>query len=115
MKSFISKFFIAAFGLTLATAPLAASAAQWGVGVNIGGPGYSVHAGYVNPGGPCYNCGRPPAPPRYGWRHDRWAPAPGPVLYEGYYGWAPSGSNGYYSHGRWFEHRRWGHGVWLYF
>jgi hypothetical protein len=112
MKSFISKFFIAAFGLTLAAAPLTASAAQWGVGIRVGGPGYSVHTGYVNPGGPCYGCGRRWAPPpRYGWHRDGGAP----VLYNGYYGWAPGGYRGYYSQGRWFEHRRWGNGFWIYF
>jgi hypothetical protein len=114
MKAFISKFLIAAVGCTLATAPLTASAAGWGVGVNVGGPGYSVHAGYVNPGGPCYGCRRPlPSPRRYGWR--RWGPGPAPVLYDGYYGWAPGGYHGYYWHGRWFAHRRWGNGVWIYF
>ncbi len=109
MKSFISKFVIAAFGLTLATAPLTASAAQWGVGVNVGGPGYSVHAGY----------GRPAAPPpphegwhRYGYGYGR---APAVAYHDGYYGWAPAGYYGYYWHGRWFAHRRWGNGFYIYF
>jgi hypothetical protein len=110
MKSFISKLFIAVFGLTLAVAPLTASAAQWGVGIRVGGPGYSVHTRYANPGGPCYRCGRP-APRRYGWHHY----GPGPVVYNGYYGWAPGGYNGYYWRGRWFTHRRWGNGAWIYF
>jgi hypothetical protein len=117
MKALIAKLSLAAFGLSLATVPLAANAASVGIGVNIGGPGYSVHAGYVNPGGPCYGCGRgwaaPPPPPRYGWHPAGYAPAP--VLYEGYYGWAPGGYYGYYSHGRWFAHRRWGNGFWIYF
>jgi hypothetical protein len=112
MKAFISKVLIATFGVALATAPLAASAAGVGIGVNIGGQGYNVHAGYVNPGGPCYNCGRRPAPPpRYAWH--RYGPAP--AYYNGYYGWAPGGYQGYYWHGRWFTHRRWGNGVWIYF
>jgi hypothetical protein len=115
MKSFISKFFIAAFGLTLVTAPLTANAAQWGVGVNVGGPGYTVHAGYANPGGPCYRCERPVPAPRYGWREHGWAPAPRAVFYDGYYGAAPGGYYGYYWHGRWFGHRRWGNGFWVYF
>jgi len=102
MKTLLAKLSVAAFGLSLAAAPLAASAAQWGVGVNVGGPGYSVHAGYVNP-------------PRYGWHPRGWAHAPAPVLYEGYYGWAPAGYYGYYSHGHWFAHRRWGNGFWIYF
>jgi hypothetical protein len=112
MKAFISKVLIATFGVALATAPLAASAAGVGIGVNIGGPGYNVHAGYVNPGGPCYRCGRPPAPPpRYAWH--RYGPAP--AYYNGYYGWAPGGYQGYYWRGSWFAHRRWGNGVWIYF
>ena len=104
MKSLLAKLSMAAFGLSLAAVPLTASAAQWGVGVNVGGPGYAVHAGYVNPGGP-----------RYGWHPSGWRPAPAPVLYEGYYGWAPGGYYGYYSRGHWFAHRRWGNGFWVYF
>jgi hypothetical protein len=102
MQSLISKLFIAGFGVALALTPLTASAAQVGIGVNIGGPGYAVHAGYVNPGGPCYGCWRRPAPrpPRYAWHR---------------YGWAPGGYQGYYWRGRWFAHRRWGNGVWIYF
>jgi hypothetical protein len=117
MKSLLTKMFIAAFGLALATVPLTASAAQWGIGVNVAGPGYAVHTGYVNPGSPCYGCGRPGY-----WRHPRphryWGPRPvavSPAYYEGYYGWAPAGYYGYYSHGRWFAHRRWNGGVYLYF
>jgi len=105
MKSSIAKLSVAAFGLSLAVAPLSASAAQWGIGVNVKGPGYSVHAGYVNPGGPCYGCGRAAG----------WHPAPRVVLYDGYYGWAPGGFNGYYWHGGWYAHRRWGNGFWIYF
>jgi hypothetical protein len=114
MKSFISKLFIAGFGCALAVAPLTASAAPFGVGISVGGPGYAVHAGY---GGSCYRCRRPGPPPRYGygWRHYGWAPAPAPVVYNGYYGWAPGGYYGYYSRGRWFTHRRWGNGAWIYF
>jgi hypothetical protein len=117
MKSLVAKLSIAAFGLSLAAVPLSASAAQVGIGVS--GPGYSVHAGYVNPGGPCYGCGRGhawgPPPPNYGWHPAGWRPAPPAVLYEGYYGWAPGGFYGYYSHGVWYAHRRWGNGFWLYF
>jgi len=100
MKSYISKFLIAAFGITLATAPLTASAAEWSVGVNVGGP--------------CYRCERPAPPPRYERHRYGYAPAQ-PVFYEGYYGRGPSGYNGYYSHGRWFGHRRRGNGFWIYF
>jgi hypothetical protein len=117
MKSFISKILVAVFGVALATAPLTASAASFGIGINVGGPGYNVHAGYVNPGGPCYGCGRPapPPPPRYGRHRFGWAPAPAPVYYDDYHGWAPGGFQGYYWHSRWFSHRRWGNGVWIYF
>ena len=102
MKSFVSKFLIGAFGLALAVTPLTASAAQWGVGIRVGGPGYSVRTR-------CYRCERPA--PRYGWH--RYGPRP--ALYDGYYGWAPGGYNGYYWRGRWFTHRRWGNGAWIYF
>jgi hypothetical protein len=114
MKTLIAKAAIAALGLSLAVAPIAASAAPWGVGVTVGGPGYVAHAGYVNPGGPCYGCYHHWAQPHnynhpYGWR-----PA-GPAYYEGFYGWAPGGFYGYYSRGGWYHHRRWGPGFWIYF
>jgi hypothetical protein len=114
MKSFATKLLIATFGLTLASAPLAASAAQWSVGIGVAGPGYGIHAGY-NDGW------------RHGYRQPYWRPAPPnrgyyarPVVFEpeyaeGFYGWAPAGFYGYYSHGRWFAHRRWGGGAWFYF
>jgi hypothetical protein len=118
MKQFATKILIGVFGLSLATAPLAASAAQWGVGVNVGGPGYNVHAGYGNHGGPCYRCGRP-APRPYWGRRPYWGPHPvaygGGRYYEGYYGAAPGGFYGYYHRGHWFAHRHWNGGVWLYF
>jgi hypothetical protein len=111
MKQFATKILIAVFGLSLATAPLAASAAQWGVGVNVGGPGYNVHAGYGHPGW------RRPAPRPYWGPHPYYGgPRPVAVGYsEGYYGWAPGGYYGYYHRGQWFSHRRWNGGVWLYF
>ena len=107
MKSFVTNLLIAIFGFSLVSAPLAASAAQWGVGVGINGGGVAVHAGYHS-----------------GWRPGGYyRPAPrvayyrtaAPVYYEGYYGVAPGGFYGYYSHGRWFSHRRWNGGVWIYF
>ena len=115
MKQFATKLLVAVFGLSLATAPLAASAASFGVGVNVGGPGYGVHAGYHNGWH-----GAPPPPAWHGngyyghpgyWRR----PYYGPAVYEGYYGLAPGGYYGYYSRGHWFAHRRWNGGVWLYF
>jgi hypothetical protein len=33
----------------------------------------------------------------------------------GYFGWAPAGFQGYFWNGRWYHHRRWNSGVWLYF
>jgi hypothetical protein len=107
MKSFVIKLFIAIFGFSLVSAPLAASAAQWGVGIGINGGGGAVHAGYHNGWRPS-GYYRPAPPVAY-------YPAPAPVYYEGYYGVAPGGYYGYYSHGRWFAHRRWNGGVWLYF
>jgi hypothetical protein len=119
MKSLFAKLSIAAIGLSLAAAPAAASAAGLAVGVNVAGPGYAVHAGYVNPGGPCYGCAPRPwsPPPRY--VHPYWHPygwRPGPVVhYDGYYGLAPGGFYGYYWHGGWYGHRRWANGIWIYF
>lgn len=111
MKSFVIRMLIAIFGLTLVSAPLAASAAQWGVAVGVHGGGVAVRGGYSNGwhGGGYWHGG-------YGWRP---GPAyrvyPGPRYYEGYYGWAPAGFYGYYSQGRWFAHRRWNGGIWIYF
>ena len=117
MKSLLTKILVAVFGLTLATAPLAASAAQWGVGIGIGGGGgVAVRAGY--------HTGWHNPPPRpyyghpygygYGYHRPYYAPAY-PVYTEGYYGLAPAGFYGYYSRGNWYAHRRWNGGVWLYF
>jgi hypothetical protein len=108
MKSLIAKLSIAALGLSLAAMPMAASAAQVAVGVNVGGP--------------CYGCGwhRPAPAPRpywqhpYGWHPYGWRPAP-VAYYDGYYGVAPGGFYGYYWHGGWYMHRRWSGGVWIYF
>ena len=114
MKALIAKLSVAAFGASLAAMPMSASAAQWGVGVNVGGPGYAVHAGYVNPGGPCYGCGWHGGPPPRYWHSYAWHPAR-VVYYDGYYGLAPGGFYGYYWHGAWYAHRRWGNGIWIYF
>jgi len=97
MKTLIAKLSVAICGLSLAALPLAASADQVSVGVNVGGPGYHVRARYVNPN-----------PPRY------WHPAR-VVYYDGYYGRAPAGFYGYYWHGGWYMHRRWANGIWIYF
>ena len=117
MKSFANKLLIAIFGFSLVSAPIAASAAQWGVGIGVTGGGVAVHAGYTNGGRPggywagghWHAYGYRPAPPV------AYYPAPAPGYYEGYYGLAPGGFYGYYSHGRWFSHRRWNGGVWIYF
>jgi hypothetical protein len=112
MKSFVVKMLIAVFGLTLVTAPLTASAQQWGVRVGFGGPGYVVHAGYRDGRRRGYDHRG-----YYGYRPG-WYPRPvsvAPYYGEGYYGWAPGGYYGYYHHGRWFSHRRWGGGAWFYF
>ncbi|MGA3036820.1 MAG: hypothetical protein ABSE64_04980 [Vulcanimicrobiaceae bacterium] len=103
MKTLLAKAAVAALGVSLAVAPVAANAAPWGVGVNVGGPGYSVHAGYVNPGGPRHWAPQPRYYHPYGWHP------------EGFYGVAPAGYYGYYWHGGWYHHRRWGNGIWIYF
>jgi hypothetical protein len=132
MKQFAAKVLVAVFGLALATAPLAANAAQWGVGIGVGGGGgVAIRAGYHNGwhGGPPpnagwhggYGYGHPVygyGHPVYGYGRPVYYGHPnygGPVFAEGYYGLAPAGFYGYYSHGRWFAHRRWNGGVWLYF
>jgi hypothetical protein len=117
MRQFATKLLIAVFGLTLATAPLAASAAQWGVGVSVGGVRAGYHTGWRGgPPAPVYRgYGYGYAHPGY-WHAGYWRrPYYGAPVYEGYYGLAPAGFYGYYSHGRWFAHRRWNGGVWLYF
>ena len=105
MNSFATKFLIAVFGLSLATAPIAANAAQFGVAVGFGGgSGIVVHEGdrhYRHHDRPYY--GPRPYYPAY------------PVYNEGYYGRAPGGFYGYYSRGHWYSHRRWNNGVYLYF
>jgi hypothetical protein len=110
MKQFAAKLLIALFGLSLATAPLAASAAQWGVGVNVGGVRAGYHNGWGGPPPPAWHHGYGYGHPYYGHR-----PYYRPAVYEGYYGAAPGGYYGYYSHGNWYHHRRWNGGVWLYF
>ena len=112
MKAFVTRLVIALLGFTIISAPLAASAAQWRAGVGVYGGGVSVRAGYANGwrSGGYWRGG-------YGWapgpRYRAWYP--GPAYVEGYYGFAPGGFYGYYSHGRWFAHRRWSGGVWFYF
>ncbi len=98
MKSLLTRISIAAFGLTLITAPLAARADQWHDGRHDDwhrAPVYAVHRGY--------------------WREGHWHAYGRPHYVEGYYGWAPGGYYGYYHAGRWFAHRRWGGGFWIYF
>jgi len=102
MKTLIAKAAVAALGLTLAFAPLAASAAPWGDSVRVGGPCYG-----------CYHHHWAPAPHYYGHPYG-WRPA-GFVYYNGYYGVAPGGFYGYYWNGGWYHHRRWSNGIWIYF
>jgi len=88
ITSLATKLGLAIMALTIAATPLAASAQQWGVRIGVGN-GVVVHAGngYY--------------PRRY--------------YYDGYYGWAPAGFQGYYWHGGWYHHRRWHNGIWIYF
>ena len=108
MKAFVTRLVIAILGLTMISAPLAASAAQWHGGVGVYGGGVSVHAGYGNGwhGGYARGYGYAPGP--------RYRAYPGPY-FNGYYGYAPGGFYGYYWQGRWFAHHRWNGGIWLYF
>jgi hypothetical protein len=113
MKARISKILIAVFGLSLAIAPLTASA-----------QGYAVRGGYVARGG-AWNHGfvgdRFHAGFRGGYRAGFAAPVRfGSVGYartyvNGYYGAAPSGFVGFYWNGGWYPHRRWHDGIWVYF
>ncbi len=103
MKTLIAKVAIAALGLSLAAAPVAASAAPWGVSVSVGGPCYG-----------CYHHHYWAPRPHYYYHPYGWRPA-GVAYYNGYYGWAPGGYYGYYWNGGWYHHRRWGSGVWIYF
>jgi hypothetical protein len=119
MKALVTRVLIAMFGLTLVTAPVAASAAEFGAGVGVG---VSLHAGVQGGwhGGAHDGWHRAPAYGWHGgergyWRGGYWHAYGGPRFVEGYYGWAPAGYYGYYHAGRWFAHRRWGGGFWIYF
>jgi hypothetical protein len=113
MNARIVKVLAAVFGLTLAVAPLAASAQGYAVrggyvargGWNHGFVGDRFHAGFR--GG--YRAGFVGGPVRFG------AVAYAHPFINGYYGWAPGGFYGYYWNGGWYHSRRWHAGVWLYF
>jgi hypothetical protein len=109
MNNLLSKMAITAMTLGVASAPLAASAADW-----------DHHGGYNNDRGG-YNDRRHDDRGRYD-RDDRYRRDVGwrggysaPYYPEGYYGIAPGGFYGYFSNGNWFRHRRWSGGVWIYF
>jgi len=132
MNVFIKKFLIATIGLTLASAPLAASAAPWGGHGSGGGHaapvahggygggyrgGYTggYHGGYAGGGyrggyAPVYRGGY-----GYGGGFGVGIGFGGPAYRDGYYGYAPAGFYGYYANGYWYHHRRWGNGIWIYF
>jgi hypothetical protein len=94
MKTTITKCLIAAFGLALATAPLAASAETWGDRDHDHDRGRVVVE-------------------RVQYRPEIIVERPRFV--EGFYGFAPAGFYGYFHEGQWFHHRRWGNGFWIYF
>jgi hypothetical protein len=92
MNTLVKKLIVAATGLALAAAPLAASAQNWH---NGGGD----RGGYRdNRGGQAYS--RPVYTAPY---------------VNGYFGFAPGGFQGYYYNGGWYHHRRWSGGIWIYF
>jgi hypothetical protein len=111
MKPLITTLFAGIVGLTLASAPLTAGAADWNGGHDRGGDrgGYRANDG------------------DHGGDHDRdwgrrgdydggYAPPVYRAPYvNGSFGWAPGGFQGWYSNGGWFQHRRWRDGIWIYF
>ena len=113
MKTSITTILAGLAALSIASAPLAASAADWNGGHDRGGyhtqyngrdrGGYQArgdwgHRGYGYGGGYAYA-----------------APVYQPPYVDGYFGWAPSGFQGWYHDGGWYHHRRWNGGIWIYF
>lgn len=106
MKALAKKALVAAAGLAIVAAPLAASAQDW------------HHDGDR---GAVYNRGHDRDDHR-DWRDDRYRVTYGRPVYrapyvDGYFGYSPAGWQGYYWHGNWYHHRRWnpGLGIYLYF
>ncbi len=107
MNSLVTKLLVGLAGLTLASAPLAASAQNWDNGHGNHGAAASHdnragnHGGFQR-GSANYRVsyGRPQHQQHYA---------------NGYYGVAPGGFSGYYWNGGWYHHRRWNGGVWIYF
>lgn len=115
MNILVKKIIVAAFGLVLATAPLAASAQSWHNGGDRGG--YRDNRGHDD-----HAQGRRDRD--YRDRDDRrWAyqrpvytrPVYTAPYVNGYFGWAPGGFQGFYYNGGWYQHRRWSGGIWIYF
>lgn len=109
MKSqLINKIIIGVVGLTLASAPLAAAAANWdGGNQDRGGYQTSDNRGDRDRGG-------------YQQRGDRDNRDDGArydhrTYNNGYFGPAPGGFNGYFFNGGWYQHRRLTGGIWIYF
>jgi len=101
MKSLIAKLLLPIVALGLATAPLDAQAATFAV--QYSSPG--VRAGVGWHGGPR------PQPYGYGYGYEHRGYGYG---YEhGPYGYGPAGYP-YHWNGRWYHHRRWHNGVWIY-
>jgi len=117
---------LAALGLTLAIAPLAANAAPTGY-VRAGGyhaawtgrPGYGWHApgyGYYRPAYGYYRPGYGYYRPAFGYYRGAYAYyGPRYPYVNGWYGVSPLGWYGYYWNGGWYHYRRWSAGVWIYF
>jgi hypothetical protein len=105
MKPIINKLLVGLAGLAIASVPLAASAQTWHD---------HDRGGYRNDHrGPVFNRGDF----RRGDAHYR-VEYGRPVYHpyaNGYYGYGPSGFQGYYWNGGWYHHRRWHGGIWLYF
>lgn len=114
MKASITTFLAGIAALTIASAPLAASAANWNDGHDRGGNdrgSYHVQYNGGNRGG--YQA-------RGDWGHRGYAYGGGyayaaPAYVNGYFGWAPGGFQGWYYNGGWYHHRRWNGGIWIYF
>jgi hypothetical protein len=109
-SSLLTRIAVGVAALTLAAAPLAASADDW-----HGGDHDRGNAGYHDRGNWGYH---DRDRDRDDWRRHDWGYAR-PVYQQryvnGYFGLAPGGFRGYFYNGGWYQHRRWNGGIWIYF
>jgi hypothetical protein len=104
MNALAKKALVAVAGLAIVAAPLAASAQSFH-GNDRGRP---VERGPVDRGRIVEH-----RDTRYRVSYAR--PVYHAPYFDGYFGLAPAGWQGYYWHGNWYRHRRMSAGLWIYF